>query len=202
MISPLSSCFNPRAPWGARLAFGETGMAYITFQSTRPLGGATSGILRVHLQMKVVSIHAPPGGRDYGATMQPALPCLGFNPRAPWGARPGPPRRSRPLPRCFNPRAPWGARQAHLAGLVHYLDVSIHAPPGGRDGTPKSRPFRQRGFQSTRPLGGATPRLSDLPGPLISFNPRAPWGARPRCGARRPHPIPCFNPRAPWGARR
>ena len=36
-----NNCFNPRAPWGARLRRNKTAVVEDRFQSTRPLGGAT-----------------------------------------------------------------------------------------------------------------------------------------------------------------
>ena len=145
--------FNPRAPWGARLDVGFCGALYgsvsihappggrdrtsdqsltlpQTFQSTRPLGGATNAMIEIFKQI-LVSIHAPPGGRD--CIEVPSCPeRASFNPRAPWGARPraapvkssaemfqstrplgGATRRQASLhssSHCFNPRAPWGAR--------------------------------------------------------------------------------------------
>ena len=100
--------------------------------------------------------------------------------------------------------------------------VSIHAPRAGRDKAPGTRVQVLFEFQSTRPARGATDQRIEM---LIeiSFNPRAPRGARrlnwcrrsgrkrfnPRAprGARREYSGPgsggdCFNPRAPRGARR
>ena len=60
------------------------------------------------------------------------------------------------------------------------VGISIHAPRAGRDlagGALKS--FRS-GFQSTRPVRGATPKMSMYSTvPSVDFNPRAPCGARP-----------------------
>ena len=80
----------------------------LTFQSTRPVRGATSSRNRL-ISSECVSIHAPRAGRDACGTLPPRLYGR-FNPRAPCGAR---------LCRlaqffivaCFNPRAPCGARQ-------------------------------------------------------------------------------------------
>ena len=57
------SCFNPRAPGGAR------------FQT-----------LISKIEEETVSIHAPPEGRD-GLLNQQSWPEYRFNPRAPGGAR-------------------------------------------------------------------------------------------------------------------
>ena len=214
--------FNPRAPCGARL-YDTTRHIYIgSFQSTRPLRGATLTLLS-----------------------NEGVYAINFNPRAPCGARQ---RKLRLFGRRqdFNPRAPCGAR---LSTPLHQrlpFPISIHAPLAGRDRSvfPFSALIR---FQSTRPLRGATldqiaaristPRIS-IHAPLAgrdtntciyignttNFNPRAPCGARPVMarsynqykpfqstrplrGATAVGDAGCvhsrdFNPRAPCGARR
>ena len=128
-------CFNPRAPWGARHAADQRGIAASMFQSTRPVGGATGEDAKgtsardvsIHAprggrdaggqrlkRIKVVSIHAPRGGRDQVLALSPASRA-GFNPRAPWGARPHL-KDHRYNQASFNPRAPWGARP--LGGVL------------------------------------------------------------------------------------
>ena len=125
------SCFNPRAPCGARhhdmsevppdingvsihaprvgrdlMLLSATSPA-VQFQSTRPVRGATF----VHL-----------GHRDLDKLFQSTRPCgarldaadvrlisWSFNPRAPCGARRSC-QRITPGMTCFNPRAPCGAR--------------------------------------------------------------------------------------------
>ena len=216
---PWQINFNPRAPCGARLLYGQASVAGC-----------------------IISIHAPRVGRDCGLS-SPALPSPYFNPRAPCGAR----RRCRtwsgtatnfnPRAPCgarhkglllnikakhFNPRAPCGARllygQASVAGCIisihaprvgrdnckgscgQCVDISIHAPRVGRDHVCDIIVSEGASFQSTRPVWGATflRRCTILRTP--NFNPRAPCGARRR---------PCrpddggkdFNPRAPCGAR-
>ena len=59
------SGFNPRAPRGARPRWRRRSERNISFQSTRPAGGATFYQL-VAAGMRAVSIHAPRGGRDLG----------------------------------------------------------------------------------------------------------------------------------------
>ena len=77
-----------------------------------------------------------------------------FNPRAPYGARLCIVE-DRPPYRYFNPRAPSGAR----------------LPPGLHHLTP-------HGFQSTRPIRGATKAYPSPWRQSMHFNPRAPYGAR------------------------
>ena len=63
--NPLLSLhsFNPRAPCGARLGVGGIYMFKRTFQSTRPVRGATEDA-SAKGNKRIVSIHAPRAGRD------------------------------------------------------------------------------------------------------------------------------------------
>ena len=144
------------------------------FQSTRPVRGATIRLIPL-LRRERVSIHAPRAGRDASAPCAcRALRC--FNPRAPCGARLLYGSQSSDL-KSFNPRAPCGARQFPLSEGSRG-GVSIHAPRAGRDfhlcdNTDFPISFNPRapcgarhvgssvghqsfGFQSTRPVRGAT----------------------------------------------
>ena len=145
--------FNPRSPWGERPHFTRDTVRLITFQSTLPVGGATKSKAR-RLCSFYISIHAPRGGSDFSCSPSPR-PCRNFNPRSPWGERPGyrcppgtPPRFQSTLPvggatvwsgdpksfdLNFNPRSPWGERHAAQC---------------------------RKGF------------------PTLDFNPRSPWGER------------------------
>ena len=147
--------FNPRSPWGERLARKQFSGLRFTFQSTLPVGGATdaAGVLAA---LRTISIHAPRGGSDLTAPSRAAPPWV-FQSTLPvggatrgWGYQPRCPVISIHAPRggsdhvrCwfqrrhrhFNPRSPWGERQQ---------EYSL-----------SSRLFR---FQSTLPVGGATTR--------------------------------------------
>ena len=146
------------------------------FQSTRPLGGATED-RRYECMEVVVSIHAPPGGRDV-APPHPNYGNLFVSIHAPPGGRDLTRTRDTSRLRGFNPRAPWGARRQRAALLSTMFNVSIHAPPGGRDRQVVCMRHRLGTFQSTRPLGGATFLYCFFLHGVFSFNPRAPWGAR------------------------
>ena len=61
--------FNPRSPWGERPAIKLLNLLLITFQSTLPVGGATSNQRQKSTDI-AISIHAPRGGSD----RQPAKP--------------------------------------------------------------------------------------------------------------------------------
>ena len=99
--------FNPRSPWGERPECCTFVSVEDVFQSTLPVGGATSvpslsdGWIRI-------SIHAPRGGSDMPRLCHAAQRHY-FNPRSPWGER----RKSsekHPGGHYFNPRSPWGER--------------------------------------------------------------------------------------------
>ena len=129
---PESRYFNPRAPCGARLwRRGRQGptqqisihapragrdiycfstqSGFSSFQSTRPVRGATA---------------QQEGLGDSGHD---------FNPRAPCGARPGVSPASGRYTSDFNPRAPCGARHRSFLPPWHQRRISIHAPRAGRD---------------------------------------------------------------------
>ena len=131
MIVSIATGFNPRAPWGARRLSSGGNRGISEFQSTRPLGGATCCACCLERCISV-SIHAPPGGRDFTTELT--------------GRRQFKFQSTRPL---------GGATFYSFAFLCPEL-VSIHAPPGGRDvaSLQTKHPFAK--FQSTRPLGGAT----------------------------------------------
>ena len=213
------SCFNPRAPCGARPTTRLTRCATARFQSTRPVWGATrkssgagrDGKVSIHAPRvgrdfctmftvikQGVSIHAPRVGRDTKATTETAVQ-IGFNPRAPCGARQFFQKHYRHQI-SFNPRAPCGARPELTEIRAFGPIVSIHAPRVGRDTADRAaRRYGARfnprapcgarqllsssspsmgSFQSTRPVWGATELMSRKAGIKCCFNPRAPCGAR------------------------
>ena len=216
---PPSRSFNPRAPCGARLyAIDADGAArwvsihaprvgrdvpeklmwktLLLFQSTRPVWGATAGgdgaADVIH-----VSIHAPRVGRDPNESVNGAC-VIGFNPRAPCGARPWSTCRAASWHLFQSTRPVWGATVLFLL-LSNVVLVSIHAPRVGRDCIQRAPSDRNNGFNPRAPCG-ARPPFCIWNRRLKSFNPRAPCGARPAATSRAP-PIKGFNPRAPCGAR-
>ena len=189
------------------------------FQSTLPVGGATDRNLRlfivtgisihaprggsdkhnaIRLHFLLISIHAPRGGSDCFNFQKRSRLCY-FNPRSPWGERLGV-MCGILLTAYFNPRSPWGERPArrHHGRKSEY--ISIHAPRGGSDEKLWTVCASLLRFQSTLPVGGATPEVYSVSFLATDFNPRSPWGERPDI-----IPIYCvgchFNPRSPWGER-
>ena len=123
------------------------------FQSTRPLRGATFNHQGLSISAIYFNPRAPCGARPRSA--RAAARSRHFNPRAPCGARQaGTSKRSRS--QNFNPRAPCGARLGDLCLYRSLCHISIHAPLAGRDGIHTGHSSIIDGFQSTRPLRGAT----------------------------------------------
>ena len=160
--------FNPRAPYGARLA------QLIVFDVCRR-----------------ISIHAPRMGRDdtalcelppieifqstrpvWGATTA-TLGCpatLGFQSTRPvWGATMNVTRRKSQT-WYFNPRAPYGARPASTAGTIGEVTFQSTRPVWGATAATKGGGQAML-FQSTRPVWGATHPQAARPGrPQISIH--------------------------------
>ena len=109
-IKIVDNChFNPRAPCGARLILQVIISLWGSFQSTRPLRGATRSRVFAGLGGLHFNPRAPCGARLQMVKL-PQAENFNFNPRAPCGAR----RRQDVYgdhARHFNPRAPCGARQ-------------------------------------------------------------------------------------------
>ena len=149
----MASSFQSTRPLRGATADSPWVTLSIIFQSTRPLRGATPFKCYIYCT-KAISIHAPLTGRD----------------------RSYPARRNKGAD--FNPRAPYGAR-------LERITISI----------------KPNKFQSTRPLRGATYILERDGGTSFVISIHAPLTGRdnhfPRIGQIRVN----FNPRAPYGAR-
>ena len=123
--------FNPHSPWGERLLILASVSHLLSFQSTLPVGGATSSRLDPLNKIIMISIHTPRGGSDnnvcghYNST-------INFNPHSPWGERP-----TIHVEYCanshFNPHSPWGERLAIDYYNIGGDTISIHTPRGGSD---------------------------------------------------------------------
>ena len=84
-LTGTSQNFNPRAPCGARRTREPIWIGVTTFQSTRPVRGATD-TADIQKVIHCISIHAPRAGRDASLSMWTRY-ARNFNPRAPCGAR-------------------------------------------------------------------------------------------------------------------
>ena len=103
-----------------------------SFQSSRPIRGATFAFAYVVNTDNAISILAPHTGRDSSIRAGDSGPGY-FNPRAPYGARPPAGVRPRYYRNYFNPRAPYGARPARATTAIQGYTISILAPHTGRD---------------------------------------------------------------------
>ena len=122
--------FNPRAPCGARPRRLSETAAPVSFQSTRPVWGATRRG-RLSQSGGSVSIHAPRVGRDELEANIKELEEVSIH-------------------------APRVGRDTVTFTVEMDFWVSIHAPRVGRDGILRPIPSRILKFQSTRPVWGAT----------------------------------------------
>ena len=168
--------FNPRAPCGARLVLVGTAYLAWSFQSTRPMRGATEhpesqrqfqpfqstrpmrGATYSWPEwraLRLISIHAPHAGRDFDL-FRVWIP-IRISIHAPHAGRDAVLLPHPPGSPDFNPRAPCGARPPPRRPCsAGSRCISIHAPHAGRDGN-TVEPFMFAGtFQSTRPMRGAT----------------------------------------------
>ena len=80
-----------------------------------------------------------------------------------------------------------GATNIQIIG-INNISISIHAPHTGRDLLLKWLVVVTTRFQSTRPIRGATPWFCRLVPSALYFNPRAPYGARPKRYRTNYHP--------------
>jgi len=148
-----ATCFNPRAPRGARQELAQDGAELQEFQSARPARGATFVLGRVRW-IGQVSIRAPRAGRDLSAS--PANGTIsGFNPRAPRGARHLSDLFAAEHAEFQSARPARGATGASPCGATGTCRFNPRAPRGARLMLPGGLKCMRR-FQSARPARGAT----------------------------------------------
>ena len=176
-MTKLCFDFNPRSPWGERLAVIIMKQFTARFQSTLSVRRATIISNRSIAAAKQISIHAL---REESDPIHSPYQCLAyyFNPRSPWGER---------LYWVFlrlkyanfNPRSPWGER------LIFSTVLFCFYP-----------------FQSTLSVRRATSKADFIYTSQKDFNPRSPWGERHSSWTTSRRCLAHFNPRSPWGERR
>ena len=127
--------------------------------------------------MFVISIHAPRAGCDTLLLSMESLLTIFQSTHPVRGATPA--GRLESMANCdFNPRTPCGVRPRHVIILIHYYNISIHAPRAGCD------------------LFGMMIYSAQL-----YFNPRTPCGVRPAVYGNDKIRSNDFNPRTPCGVR-
>ena len=146
-----------------------------TFQSTRPVRGATVGRGAGH-DGPVVSIHAPRAGRDGAARVGQGPDKVSIH--APRAGRDDmsvcAPARSF----VVSIHAPRAGRDCDAVAHVAADLVSIHAPRAGRDGQLEIVLVDAPCVSIHAPRAGRDSRALRAPPPSGRFNPRAPCGAR------------------------
>ena len=152
---PLFNSFNPRAPYGARLDVDVAAYtnSLVSTHAPRTGRGRTEHDDKLREE---VSTHAPRTGRGVFA-------------RPSWQSFVG----------RFNPRAPYGARHTSWMLLIAVESgVSTHAPRTGR-GLARRVRARRRIVSTHAPRTGRGAAAPAIEQDRASFNPRAPYGARP-----------------------
>ena len=152
------------------------------FQSTLPVGGATHEG-RCYFERMAISIHAPRGGSDRSAR-RPSPMRSNFNPRSPWGERPRAHGKGLTA-NHFNPRSPWGERRRQGAVPALLCRFQSTLPVGGA--TPNAAAAHSTAHISIHaPRGGSDTHESGATARQAHFNPRSPWGERQTCGIFKP----------------
>ena len=144
--------FNPRTPCGVRPEQRYEESRQMPFQSTHPLRGATSGLLRCDGRIHI-SIHAPLAGcdRPYGVTpwkyrrFQSTHPLRGATS---WSSK-------KSMPRTISIHAPLAGCDCAIQNARLTVLISIHAP-----------------------LAGCDSNAPDFISCFVHFNPRTPCGVR------------------------
>ena len=193
----------------------------LPFQSTHPLRGATSQIVK-HLLLRLpISIHAPLAGCD-SVHLRPVHAPLHFNPRTPCGVRhtisrnalnAGIFQSTHPL-RGATLSCKYSALVSHRFQSTHPLRgatfagqyqawlyrISIHAPLAGCDRVTQRLWLGFKLISIHAPLAGCDRAHCVHRHAVAYFNPRTPCGVRP-IARRSLIGRPDFNPRTPCGVR-
>ena len=169
-----------------------------SFQSTRPMRGATSRFF-LNSEPFEISIHAPRAGRDWTLCL-PRWFRWDFNPRAPCGARHNRSTNVN-IKIGFQSTRPVRGATPQSYGLFRQNGISIHAPRAGRDIVRRTARHPKNDFNPRAPCGARQQRCGvKLPAAAISIH--APRAGRDPFLLTSVNRLLNFNPRAPCGARR
>ena len=166
--------FNPRSPYGERLAPCRTlwPCQYISIHA--PLTGSDQAPRR-QLLTSSISIHAPLTGSDRAGNASSPI-GRNFNPRSPYGERHAT-IAAHTLTTGFQSTLPLrGATGASVRAVCKAV-ISIHAPLTGSDAV-RVFLFRDIIISIHAPLTGSDPPASLLRSLRRNFNPRSPYGER------------------------
>ena len=161
--------------WGATRSSGSLTRRPMRFQSTLPVWGATRRPGRSSRGAGGFQSTLPVwGATRQGADKMPACvisihaPRVGSDDRIRW-----PP----PQPTYFNPRSPCGERPPAVRQCGQWHPISIHAPRVGSDWVYNTHRKRPKKFQSTLPVWGATLLWPQRPGSWRFQSTLPVWGA-------------------------
>ena len=150
---------------------------YGLFQSTLPVWGATISA-KIEWNHTAISIHAPRVGSDI-TNRQVKIIIGKFQSTLPvWGATAAG-GTIRPADRHFNPRSPCGERRPSSGTEKCSLAISIHAPRVGSDQELYLHLLYPR-ISIHAPRVGSDGAGNTRDSILHNFNPRSPWGERPK----------------------
>ena|GEM_PF-3123354 len=145
--------FNPRFPWGKRLEALDFSAAMAEFQSTLPVGEATTKYFSYSLSKKI-SIHASRGGSDESSLLLLNLSIISIH-----ASRGGSDVLAMRFAREYKPfqsTLPVGEATLPVNPERIGIVISIHASRGGSDRPVKKSLCSTFLFQSTLPVGEAT----------------------------------------------
>ena len=148
--------FNPRSPWGERPFRRSTANTSSIYFNPRSPWGERPEINRTFTAIVTISIHAPRGGSDITLKHFQLILIL-FQSTLPVGGATKISNVSSTININFNPRSPWGERLKFFLTTFSKSLISIHAPRGGSDYAFSGFSTTIAVFQSTLPVGGATP---------------------------------------------
>ena len=169
--------FNPRSPYGERLAHDIGGVLRGGFQSTLPLRGATFVTRAEHNQPVDFNPRSPYGERLFSGGCCPATKVISIH--APLtGSDPDNVTVAQGDTK-FQSTLPLRGATIHPLVCGPNLQISIHAPLTGSDPFEFGLAGGVEKFQSTLPLRGATAPTQIPNFNRDNFNPRSPYGERP-----------------------
>ena len=190
--------FNPHSPCGERLAFCFNRPHSSIFQSTLPLRGATSRLLRSIRVPKYFNPHSPCGERRHRTRSTTHLLISIHTPLAGSDAMPELFVRDRLRISIHTPLA---GSDTGAVESIEIQGISIHTPLAGSDGSTAPCVARRKYFNPHSPCGERLlPCVAD--GMRTYFNPHSPCGERLRNPSGDRSAQRDFNPHSPCGERR
>ena len=153
-VFDITSCFRLSPPWGGRLFCRAGNAHFLLFQSTPSVGRATTSPCYRH-SCPEISIHALRGEGDavhYSHRYHDAISIHALR------------------------------GEGDIVSVLYKVlgRISIHALRGEGDHGDRVPRIAGRAFQSTPSVGRATANIYPQSVPPQYFNPRPPWGGRPR----------------------